>query len=125
MSRKNSEELIEPPETYTVQDGDTLNKIAAIHNTTPSKLAQFNKMSSSSKIIFPGQILKLPPPEPPRPKTPEPKIDKDVVDLSNNFCRINVKHITEGRGIVDGNLLLTGMKILRIQNGTKLGIQYT
>ena len=49
-------------ETYTVQDGDNLNKIAALHDTTPSKLAQINKMSSARSYVFPGQVLKLPPP---------------------------------------------------------------
>ena len=38
-----------------------------------------------------GQILKLPRPEPPKPPTPEPPIDKDCVDLSNNFVRVNIK----------------------------------
>ena len=31
---------------YTVRDGDTLNKIAAMHDTTPSKITQVNKMST-------------------------------------------------------------------------------
>ena len=44
--------------------------------------------------------------------TPEPTVDKDVVDLTNNFVRINVKHITEGRGIVDGTLLLTSKTVM-------------
>ena len=74
-----------------------------MHDTTPTKLAQINRMSGS-RFVFPGQILKLPPPEPPKPPEPdidwpkEPIIDKDVVDLTNNFVRINVKHITEGKG---------------------------
>lgn len=96
---------------YTVKDGDTLNKIAAMHDTTPSKLAQKNKMSGS-RFVFPGQVLRLPTPEPPKPATPEPIIEKDVIDLSNNFARINVKHITEGRGIVDGTLLLTSKLVM-------------
>ena len=92
--------------TYSVKDGDNLNKIAIFHDTTASKIAQINKMSGS-RLVFPGQILKIPPPDPPKPKPPEPKIDSDVVDLSNNFLRINVKHITDDRGIVDGTILLT------------------
>ena len=43
-------------ETYTVQDGDNLNKIAAFHDTTPSKLAQLNKLNSRS-YVFPGKIM--------------------------------------------------------------------
>ena len=42
-------------ETYTVQDGDNLNKIAAFHDTTPSKLAQLNKLNSRS-YVFPGKL---------------------------------------------------------------------
>ena len=45
-------------ETYTVQDGDNLNKIAAFHDTTPSKLAQLNKLNSRS-YVFPGKPLHL------------------------------------------------------------------
>ncbi len=94
-------------ETYVVKDGDSLNRIAAMHDTTPSKLAQVNKMGMS-RFIFPGQVLKLPAPEPPpKAKSPPPKPDKDVIDLGNNFARINVKHITDGRGIVEGTILLT------------------
>lgn len=127
MSRKNSQEDSElirrtsesssnnddnaEGETYTVKDGDTFNKIAAMYDTTPSKLAQINKMSGS-RYVFPGQVLKLPPPEPPKPPTPEPVIDKDVVDLSNNFVGMNVRHLTEGRGIVEGTLLLTGKLVM-------------
>ena len=90
----------------------TLNKIAAMHDTTPSKLAQINKMASTRAYIFPGQVLKLPHPEPPKPPTPEPVIDKDVIDLSNNFVRVNVKHLTEGRGIVEGTILLTSKLVM-------------
>jgi len=96
---------------YIVKDGDTLNKIAAMHDTTPTKLAQINRMSGS-RFVFPGMNLKLPPPEPVKAPTPEPTVDKDVVDLTNNFVRINVKHITEGRGIVDGTLLLTSKTVV-------------
>ena len=99
-------------ELYTVLDGDSLNKIAAMHDTTPSKLAQINKMASTRAYIFPGQVLKLPHPEPPKPPTPEPVIDKDVIDLSNNFVRVNVKHLTEGRGIVEGTILLTSKLVM-------------
>ena len=106
-----------------------------MHDTTPTKLAQINRMSGS-RFVFPGMNLKLPPPEPVKviferknnmfkillnkkkcifflkAPTPEPTVDKDVVDLTNNFVRINVKHITEGRGIVDGTLLLTSKTVM-------------
>ena len=111
MDRRVSEtssngDAAEELKTYTVKDGDNLNKIAVMHDTSASKIAQINKMSSS-RLVFPGQILKIPAPDPPKPKPPEPKIDEDVVDLDNNFVRINVKHITDDKGIVDGTILLT------------------
>ena len=43
-------------EMYTVQEGDSLNKIAAMHDTTPSKLAQMNKMMSTRSFVFPGRV---------------------------------------------------------------------
>lgn len=67
---------------------------------------------SASRYIFPGQVLRLPPKEPPRPPTPEPVVDDDVIDLANNFVRINVRHITEGRGIVEGTLMLTNKLVM-------------
>ena len=39
-----------------------------MHDTTPTKLAQINKMSGS-RFVFPGMNLKLPPPEPVKVKT--------------------------------------------------------
>ena len=96
--------------TYEVKDGDTLNKIAAMHDTTPSKISQLNRMST--RYIFPGQVLKLPPPEPPKPVPEPPKLEVDAVDLGSKFLRINVKHITESRGIVDGTLLLTSKLVM-------------
>ena len=96
--------------TYEVKDGDTLNKIAAMHDTTPSKISQLNRMST--RYIFPGQVLKLPPPEPPKPVPEPPKVELDAVDLNSKFLRINVRHMTEGRGIVDGTLLLTSKLVM-------------
>ena len=64
------------------------------------------------RYIFPGQVLKLPPPEPPKPVPEPPPIEKDAVDLNSKFMRINVRHITEGRGIVDGTLLLTSKLVM-------------
>ena len=40
------EESTEEDKTYMVRDGDTLNKIAAMHDTTPSKITQVNKMGT-------------------------------------------------------------------------------
>jgi LysM repeat protein len=41
-------------ETYTVQDGDTLNKIAMVHGVSSKDLAYANKCSPD--FIFPGKV---------------------------------------------------------------------
>ncbi|XP_053382496.1 nuclear receptor coactivator 7-like isoform X4 [Mercenaria mercenaria] len=43
---------------YTVQDRDTLEKIAAHYDTTPSELKKLNKLISA--MIFAGQVLYIP-----------------------------------------------------------------
>ena len=45
--------------TYTVQNGDTLSKIAAAHGTTWQELARLNKLKDPTKIKV-GQVLQLP-----------------------------------------------------------------
>ena len=82
-----------------------------------SRLKQHNRLSSG--FVFPGQLLKIPPPEPEKPleqntenrkssgnKTSSPIIEEpEIFDLQ--FVKINVKFITDGKGIVSGSLLLT------------------
>lgn len=43
---------------YTVQDRDTVEKIAAHFDTTPSELKKINKLISA--VIFPGQVIYIP-----------------------------------------------------------------
>lgn len=100
------------PEEHVVDARDTLDKVAARYNTTPSQLAAYNKLSS--RFIFAGQILKLPPPEPEKPPTPPPQpvsVKKVIVEdpeiIDSQFLRINVRHITDGAGVVIGSLLVT------------------
>ena len=52
--------VIQPPEgqTYTVQAGDTLYKIALKYNTTPEALKSYNNLTSNLLQI--GQILQIP-----------------------------------------------------------------
>lgn len=92
---------------YEVGGSDTLNSIAAKFDTVPSKLAQFNRLTSFS-AVFPGMKLKIPPPEPPPPPKPaEVRLPEEPEMADPQFVRVNVRHITEGRGIVSGGLLLT------------------
>jgi LysM repeat protein len=46
-------------DTYTVQPGDTLNRIAAQFNTTVGALVQLNGIANPNRI-FSGQVLRLP-----------------------------------------------------------------
>ena len=98
---------------HEVKGSETLVSIAARYDTTPSLLAQHNRLSS--RLIFPGQKLKIPPknaatpppatataaaagvkkPKPPGPATPYPE-EPEMVD--SQFIRVNVRHITDGKG---------------------------
>ena len=102
---------------HEVKGSETLVSIAARYDTTPSLLAQHNRLSS--RLIFPGQKLKIPPknaaPQPPPaattataaaagvkkpkppggPATPYPE-EPEMVD--SQFIRVNVRHITDGKG---------------------------
>lgn len=44
--------------TYTVQEGDTLGKIARVHNTTVSHIVEINNISNVN-LIYAGQVLNL------------------------------------------------------------------
>ena len=80
-------------------------------------MKQHNRLSSG--LIFPGQILKIPPQEPDKP--PELKKDNNKVPgrkasapipeepeiFDSQFVKVNVRFITEGKGIVSGSLFLT------------------
>ena len=74
---------------------------------------QHNRLSS--RFVFAGQILKIPPPEPDKPPETKPASTKKVPlplpeeqeMFDSQFVKINVRHITDGKGIVAGSLLLT------------------
>ena len=76
------------PREHEVKSGDTWNSIAAFYDTTPSFLAQTNRMSTS-KLLFPGVKLKIPEPEPPKPA---PKVERHSVVEEVN-CTISIEQI--------------------------------
>jgi len=104
---------VEEEVVHEVSGSETLNSIAAKYDTIPSRLAEHNKLTS--RLIFPGQKLRIPPPEPAKKpddkqakKKPEHPVypeEPEMVDAQ--FVRLNVRHITDGKGIVSGCLLLT------------------
>ena len=75
-------------------DGETLARVAAKYDVTPSELAQYNKLGMG-RMIFPGQILKVPPPAPPpppKPETPPPKEDMEVIEYQFIKLKVILKH---------------------------------
>ena len=99
------DEVVTRPTEHTVQDRETVNSIAAMYDVTPSELRQENKLGMS-RLVFPGQVLRVPPPPPP---PPDPvKEDKEVMDIIEyQFIKLRVRHITHGRGVVSGSILFT------------------
>lgn len=86
-------------------------------------MKQHNRLSSG--FVFPGQLLKIPPPEPDKPpetgnnqnrntsvgrKSSAP-IPEEPEIFDAQFVKINVRFITEGKGIVSGSLLLTAKNV--------------
>ena len=102
----------EDDKVHEVKGSETLVSIAARYDTTPSVLAQHNRLSS--RLIFPGQKLKVPPKVPtPPPNPPAPAEEKPVKKakppaapvypdepemVDDQFVRLNVRHITDGKG---------------------------
>ena len=118
---------------HTVKDRETLSSIAAFYDTTPTALAQFNRMGTS-KLIFPGKVLRIPPREKkeerPPPERKQPPLERHVVVaeeeiVERQFVKINVRHITDGRGVVFGSLLVTPKTAMFNPNATDLLVMET
>merc|ERR1712106_956523 len=59
-----------------------------------------------SRLVFPGQVIRLPSPPPPPPTPPDPPIEElEIVEYQ--FIKLKVRHITSGRGVVGGSVLFT------------------
>ena len=58
---------------YTVQKGDTLNKIAAEYNTTVDAILAINPQITNPNKIYPGQVIKIPVSTPTPEPTPQPE----------------------------------------------------
>ncbi|CAH2268779.1 jg23796 [Pararge aegeria aegeria] len=93
--------------TYTVRDRDTLTSLAARFDTTPSELTKLNRLAT--QFIFPGQTLLVPDKRKEildnlRPVSPDAPASSSA---PQRFLKINVRHITDGQGVVSGVLLVT------------------
>merc|ERR1719367_1072438 len=66
-----------------------------------------------SRMVFPGQVLRIPspPPPPPPPKAPAPDTS-EVEIVEYQFIKLRVRHITSGRGVVGGSVLFTPNAII-------------
>lgn len=91
---------------HEVGSNETLLSIAARYDVTPSQLAQFNRLNS--RYVFPGQRLRIPPPEPEEKQAEE---EPEMYD-DPQFIRLNVRHLTEDHGTVAGALLMTPKVIM-------------
>ncbi len=111
-----------------VKDGETLNSIAASYDTTPSLLAQLNRLSSSS-FLFPGKKLKIPPKEVVKPKADasdesdsKPRLrsvkEEEEYVVPGAYIKVNVKRVTQGHGCIHGCILLTNKSFMFSPNQT-------
>jgi LysM repeat protein len=121
---------VTPPagNTYLIQRGDTLSRIAARFNTTTATLAQLNGITNPN-TIYAGQRLIIPvagqygsvgAPQPPPPATQVPPAENKtyVVQAGDTLFKIAVRnHVTvaalaQANGITNTNLVYTGQRLI-------------
>lgn len=76
---------LNPDGTYTVQDGDTLSKIAYDFGLTVDTLIALNSLSSEATLIIPGQVLIIVPFDPANLRFPAQAIVKGMVTGKSNL----------------------------------------
>merc|ERR1712018_492752 len=104
---ENQEETESRPTEHTVKERETVNSIAALYDLTPSEMAQANKLGMS-RLVFPGQVLRVPAPPPPPPPPDLEREKREQMDIIEyQFIKLKVRHITLGRGVVMGSVLFT------------------
>lgn len=85
----------QPPKEHIVKESDTITSIAASYDVTPSELIRVNRLST--RVIFPGQVLKVPPRSLPiSDNSSEQALPKTPPVYQRKFIKIHVKHITDG-----------------------------
>ena len=95
------------PSEHIVRDRETVNSIAALYDVTPSELAQTNRLGMA-RLVFPGQVLRVPAPPPPPLPPPPAREEREQLDIVEyQFIKLKVRHITLGRGVVSGSILFT------------------
>jgi len=102
--------------SYTVQAGDVLWKIAEQHNTTYHELAQYNQIKNPD-LIYVNQIIKIPDSETAVTPTdtsntaPAPQIAADTILENGTIYTIDDKNtIAEAIALKDGEVLFVGSK---------------
>lgn len=103
-------------ETYTVQRGDTLFRIAQRFNMTTAELARLNNITNAS-LIFAGQVLQVSASaEPPTPPPDEPRVH--IVQRGDILARIaatyntTVSAILAANNIPNPNVIFVGQRLV-------------
>jgi hypothetical protein len=91
---------------HTATDRDTLTSIAARYDCTPSEIIKLNRLSS--RLIFPGQIVKVPKEQQlqQQQQHSEDQVFSEDKTIQRKFVKLNVRHIT------DGNVITTLLSII-------------
>ncbi|XP_074997386.1 oxidation resistance protein 1 isoform X4 [Calonectris borealis] len=104
---------------YSVESRDTLNSIALKFDTTPNELVQLNKLFS--RAVVPGQnpdgvqwkeSAASPAHASVRPTRVVSSTSEEEEAFTEKFLKINCKYITNGKGTVNGVLLVTPNNIM-------------
>lgn len=90
---RNFEPISDETGSYTVKAGDSIERIARKHSTSPSALAQLNGLKPTS-IIHPGQKLKVPgnTAVASSPAAPTAESRTHIVASGETFYRISLKY---------------------------------
>lgn len=91
---------VKPSGTYVVKAGDTLNKIAAAHNTSSAALAALNGLKDPNKIAA-GQQLKIP------VKTHTVKVGESLTKIAA-ANKLSIEQLVKLNGLKDKNLIFVG-----------------
>lgn len=103
-------------DSYTVQQGDVLWKIAEQYNTTYQELAKYNQIKNPD-LIYVNQVIRIPdlkPDDPPKPVEPtdavtEPENAADTILVNGTIYTIDDKNtIAEAIALKDGKILYVG-----------------
>lgn len=128
-------------QSYTVQPGDNLARIARSYGVDLNALATANNIVNPN-LIYPGQVLVIPdaaatepaeevaaPPEEPAESLPPPAVQEHVVQPGETLYRVALRYgvtvsdLQQRNNLPNANLIYVGQRLLVSQNGAALGAQ--